>query len=72
MKKVHPNIIYCSVTGFGQTGPYAHRPGYDLIIQAMGGIMDITGEPDREPMRTGVAYADVSPAAIPRSRFRPR
>ncbi|MBX3550026.1 MAG: CoA transferase [Xanthobacteraceae bacterium] len=59
VKKINPKIIYCSVTGFGQTGPYAHRPGYDLIIQAMGGIMDITGEPDREPMRTGVAYADV-------------
>jgi crotonobetainyl-CoA:carnitine CoA-transferase CaiB-like acyl-CoA transferase len=59
VRKINPKIIYCSVTGFGQTGPYAHRPGYDLIIQAMGGIMDITGEPDREPMRTGVAYADV-------------
>lgn len=59
VKKINPKAIYCSVTGFGQTGPYAPRPGYDLIIQAMGGIMDITGEPDREPMRTGVAYVDV-------------
>lgn len=59
VKKINPKIVYCSVTGFGQDGPYASRPGYDLIIQAMGGIMDITGEPDREPMRTGVAYADV-------------
>lgn len=59
VKRINPKIIYCSVTGFGQTGPYAPRPGYDLIIQAMGGIMDITGEPDREPMRTGVAYVDV-------------
>ncbi|MBX3513361.1 MAG: CoA transferase [Xanthobacteraceae bacterium] len=59
VRKINPRAIYCSVTGFGQNGPYSHRPGYDLIIQAMGGIMDITGEPDREPMRTGVAYVDV-------------
>jgi crotonobetainyl-CoA:carnitine CoA-transferase CaiB-like acyl-CoA transferase len=56
---LNPRLIYCSITGFGQDGPYAHRPGYDLIIQGMGGIMDLTGEPEREPMRTGVAYADV-------------
>ncbi len=55
----NPRLIYCSITGFGQTGPYAHRAGYDLIVQGMGGIMDLTGEPDGEPMRTGVAYADV-------------
>ncbi len=55
----NPRLIYCSITGFGQTGPYAHRAGYDLIIQGMGGIMSITGEPDREPMRMGVAFADV-------------
>src|SRR5215475_10158387 len=55
----HPRLIYCSVTGFGQNGPYAHRAGYDLIIQGMGGIMSITGEPEREPMRLGVAFADV-------------
>lgn len=59
VKQVNPALIYCSITGFGQDGPYAHRAGYDLIIQGMGGIMDITGEPDREPMRVGVAYADV-------------
>ncbi|MDT3684339.1 MAG: CaiB/BaiF CoA-transferase family protein [Pseudorhodoplanes sp.] len=55
----NPRLIYCSITGFGQTGPYAHRAGYDLIIQGMGGIMSITGEPEREPMRLGVAFADV-------------
>jgi len=55
----NPRLIYCSITGFGQTGPYAHRAGYDLIIQGMGGIMSITGEPGREPMRLGVAFADV-------------
>jgi crotonobetainyl-CoA:carnitine CoA-transferase CaiB-like acyl-CoA transferase len=55
----NPGLVYCSITGFGQDGPYAQRAGYDLMIQGLGGIMDITGEPDREPMRTGVAYADV-------------
>jgi len=59
LTKSNPRLVYCSVTGFGQDGPYAKRAGYDLIIQGMGGIMDLTGEPDREPMRTGVAYADV-------------
>jgi crotonobetainyl-CoA:carnitine CoA-transferase CaiB-like acyl-CoA transferase len=59
LSKDNPRLIYCSITGFGQTGPYAHRAGYDLIIQGMGGIMSITGEPDREPMRLGVAFADV-------------
>ena len=55
----NPRLIYCSITGFGQTGPYAPRAGYDLIIQGMGGIMSLTGEADGEPMRMGVAFADV-------------
>jgi crotonobetainyl-CoA:carnitine CoA-transferase CaiB-like acyl-CoA transferase len=59
LAKDNPNVIYCSITGFGQDGPYAHRAGYDLLIQGMGGIMDLTGQPDGEPMRGGVAYADV-------------
>jgi crotonobetainyl-CoA:carnitine CoA-transferase CaiB-like acyl-CoA transferase len=59
LSKANPRLIYCSITGFGQTGPYAHRAGYDLIIQGMGGIMSITGEADGEPMRLGVAFADV-------------
>ena len=54
-----PDLIYCSITGFGQDGPYSHRAGYDLLIQGMGGIMDLTGKPDDEPMRGGVAFADV-------------
>ena len=54
----NPRLIYCSVTGFGQDGPYAPRAGYDLMIQGMGGIMSITGEPSG-PMRLGVAFADV-------------
>jgi len=55
----HPALIYCSITGFGQTGPYARRAGYDFIVQGMGGAMSITGEPDGPPQKSGVAYADV-------------
>lgn len=55
----NPNLIYCSITGFGQTGPMRDRPGYDFMIQAMGGIMSVTGEPDGEPMKAGVAVADL-------------
>lgn len=54
-----PQLIYCSVTGFGQTGPYAARPGYDLMAQGMGGIMGLTGSPDGEPMRTGIPASDI-------------
>ncbi|WP_237246007.1 CaiB/BaiF CoA transferase family protein [Sphingopyxis witflariensis] len=54
-----PQLIVCSITGFGQTGPYAHRAGYDFIIQAMGGAMSLTGEPDGAPQKAGIAYADV-------------
>src|SRR5262245_31968729 len=59
LAKDNPRLIYCSITGFGQNGPYAPRAGYDLIIQGMGGIMSITGAADGEPMRMGVAFADV-------------
>jgi len=55
----YPRLVYCSVTGFGQTGPYASRPGYDFLIQGMGGIMSLTGMPDGEPMKVGVGIADV-------------
>ena len=54
-----PGLIYCSITGFGQTGPYAPRPGYDGLVQAMGGVMSLTGEPDGLPMKVGVPVADV-------------
>ena len=57
--KENPRLIYCSVTGFGQTGPYAARAGYDLMAQGMGGIMDLTGAPDGEPQRAGVPVADI-------------
>ncbi len=56
---LNPRLIYCSITGFGHDGPYAHRPGYDFIIQGMGGMMDLTGEPDGEPQKPGVAFADI-------------
>lgn len=59
IKDRYPRLIYCSVTGFGQTGPYASRPGYDFLIQGMGGIMSLTGVPDGEPMKVGVGIADV-------------
>lgn len=59
LRALNPRLIYCSITGFGQTGPYAHRPGYDFIAQAMGGMMSITGEPDGPPQKSGVAYADI-------------
>jgi len=55
----HPGLIYCSITGFGQTGPNALKPGYDLLAQAFGGIMSLTGDPSGEPMKVGVGIADV-------------
>ena len=59
LKSVNPRLIYCSVTGFGQDGPFAHRPGYDFIIQGMSGLMSITGEPGGQPQKVGVAVTDL-------------
>ena len=63
LRRVNPRLIYCSITGFGQTGPYATRPGYDFLIQAMSGLMSLTGVPDGQPgagpMKTGVAVTDI-------------
>ena len=59
LRQENPRLIYCSVTGFGQTGPCAARAGYDLMAQGMGGIMDLTGTPDGEPQRAGVPVADI-------------
>ena len=56
---INPRLIYCSITGFGQTGPYAHRAGYDFIIQGMSGLMSVTGAPDGQPQKVGVAVTDV-------------
>ena len=60
LRAVKPNLVYCSVTGFGQTGPYASRGGYDFVAQGMGGFMAITGEEGGQPLRAGVAMADVT------------
>jgi len=59
LKDRFPRLVYCSISGFGQTGPYAPRPGYDLLAQGIGGIMSVTGEPDRPPMKVGVGIADI-------------
>jgi crotonobetainyl-CoA:carnitine CoA-transferase CaiB-like acyl-CoA transferase len=59
LRQVNPKLIYCSLTGFGQTGPYRERPGYDFMIQGMGGMMSVTGEPDGAPQRAGVPVADI-------------
>ena len=59
VKDDNPSLVYCSITGFGQTGPYAGRPGYDFLIQGMGGVMSVTGERDGRPQRVGVSIADL-------------
>jgi len=63
LKRLKPDLVYCSITGFGQTGPFAHRPGYDFIVQGMGGFMSVTGEADdfegASPQKAGVAFADI-------------
>ncbi len=59
LKTINPRLVYCSITGFGQDGPYAPRAGYDFIIQGMAGMMSITGEPGREPQKAGVAISDI-------------
>jgi len=63
LQSLNPGLVYCSITGFGQTGPYRHKPGYDFMIQGIGGLMSITGEPDQRagggPVKVGVAVADI-------------
>ena len=59
LSRDHPRLVYCSITGFGQDGPYAERPGYDFMIQGTGGLMSVTGPPDGEPHKVGVALADL-------------
>ncbi len=59
LNTLNPRLVYCSITGFGQDGPYAHRAGYDYIIQGMSGLMSITGEPDGQPQKVGVAVTDI-------------
>ena len=62
LKKHHPSLLYAACSGFGQTGPYAMRGAYDMIIQGMGGIISITGEPDRPPVRVGTSIGDITSA----------
>ncbi|MDO5641419.1 MAG: CaiB/BaiF CoA-transferase family protein [Paracoccus sp. (in: a-proteobacteria)] len=59
LSALNPRLIYCSITGFGQTGPYAHRAGYDYIIQGMSGLMSVTGTPEGQPQKVGVAVTDI-------------
>jgi crotonobetainyl-CoA:carnitine CoA-transferase CaiB-like acyl-CoA transferase len=60
LRKIKPDVIYCSVTGFGQTGPYAPRAGYDFLLQGMGGIMQVTGQPDGPPTKVGISIIDIT------------
>jgi formyl-CoA transferase len=60
LRKENPGIIYCSITGFGQDGPYKEQPGYDFMIQGMGGVMSFTGDPEGPPMKVGVAIVDIT------------
>jgi len=59
VRKLNPSLVYCSITGFGQSGPYAQRPGYDFIVQAMGGPMSLTGDPTGEPVKSALPIADL-------------
>jgi len=76
LKALNPKLIYCSITGFGQESPYAHRAGYDFMIQAMGGIMSLTGKPDDEPgggpVKSGVAFTDIFTGCMRPMRYSPR
>ena len=59
IKEINPGIIYCSISGYGQTGPYSHKGGFDLVAQGMTGLMSMTGEPGRRPLKTGIAVYDI-------------
>ena len=59
LRAINPRLVYCSITGFGHTGPYRERAGYDFLVQGMSGIMDLTGDPEGEPQKIGVAFADI-------------
>ena len=64
LKKINPKIVWASVTGYGQTGPYRERPSYDIIVQAMGGAMSYTGEPGKPPVRCGIPIGDLGGAVF--------
>ena len=69
LAEINPRLIYCSITGFGQTGPLKERPGYDFLVQAMGGLMSVTGQADGEPgagpQKVGVALTDIMTGLLP-------
>ena len=65
LHEINPRLVYCSITGFGQDGPYADRAGYDYLAQAMGGLISVTGEKDGPPMKVGVAISDLSTGNSP-------
>jgi glutaryl-CoA transferase len=60
LREINPRLVYCSITGYGRAGPLKDRPGYDIVVQSMGGLMSVTGEPDGLPMRVGVAIVDIA------------
>ena len=60
IEKLNPRLIYCAVSGYGRTGPYADKPGFDLILQGFAGIMSVTGEPGRQPVKSGTSIADIN------------
>ncbi len=60
LRELNPGLIYCAITGYGQSGPYARRPGYDMVVQAEGGLMSITGPAEGEPFKVGVAVVDIT------------
>ena len=77
VSKRNPRLVYASISGYGQTGPYRDRPGYDVVAQGESGIVDLTGEPDRQPVKVGASIADISPVrGLPLERwwgdFRPQ
>ena len=73
LRKINPSVVYCSITGFGQTGPYSHRPGYDTLFQAMGGVMSVTGAADEAPgggpMKVGIILADIIDGDVRDDRY---
>jgi crotonobetainyl-CoA:carnitine CoA-transferase CaiB-like acyl-CoA transferase len=72
VNRINPRMIYASISGFGQTGPYSDKRALDIIIQAMGGMMSITGQPDGRPMKPGASLSDISSGCILQSAYSQR
>ena len=60
LKEMNPGLIYCSISGFGRSGPEKNRPGYDLLLQGFSGLMSVTGDPERPPVKTGTSTVDIN------------